>query len=185
MDILLSGLLVFFAMHLLPTAPSMHGALKDKLGEKPFKALYSLVSLAGLALIVTGMGQAEFTPWYDPPFWGRHVTALLMMVALYCLISSHVNSSLRMITAHPMNWGIAAWATGHLLANGDRASVLLFGAFLIYSLFDMASANRRGAKPQGQALALKSDGIVLVFAALLYICLMLFHASFTGVPVME
>lgn len=88
-----------------------------------------------------------------------------------------------MITAHPMLWGISAWATGHLLANGDKASVMLFGSFLIYSLFDMVSANRRGARPTGKALAIKTDAIVLIISAVVCIALMFFHDWIAGVPI--
>ncbi len=185
MDTLLLGLLIFFCAHLLPSATALHSTVKRKLGEKPFKALFALSSLASLVLIIIGMGKAEFIPLYEPPYWGRHVTASFMLVSLFCLISSAVKTSIRMITAHPMLWGISAWSAGHLLANGDQASVTLFGSFLIYSLFAMFSANRRGASPSGKNLALKTDGIVLVATAVVYIGLMIFHASFTGVPIME
>ncbi len=184
MDTLILGLIIFFAIHLLPSASSIHAGLKNRLGEMPFKGLFALISLAGLVLIVTGMGEVEFIPLYEPPSWGTHVTHLLMLIALFCLISSEAKTSIRMITAHPMLWGISAWATGHLLANGDKASVMLFGSFLIYSLFAMFSANRRGARPKGEALALKTDGIVLVVAALVYTGLMFFHDWIAGVPIM-
>jgi uncharacterized membrane protein len=184
MDTLVLGLCIFFAVHLLPSFTSLHAALKNKLGEKAFKGMFALISLTGLWLIIFGMGEVEFTPLYEPPSWGKHVTSLLMLIALYCLISSEAKTSIRMITAHPMLWGISAWATGHLLANGDQASVILFGSFLTYSLFAMYSANRRGAQPNGEALALKTDGLVLVAAALVCIGLMFFHDSFTGMPIM-
>jgi len=185
MDTLILGLVIFFAMHLLPSVTAPYTAVKNKLGEKPFKGLFALISLAGLVLIIMGMGKAEFIPLYEPPYWGRHVTAFVMLISLYCLISSEAKTSIRVVTAHPMLWGISAWSAGHLLANGDQASVILFGSFLIYSLFAMFSANRRGARPKGENLDLKTDGIVLVAAAVIYIGLMVFHASFAGVPIME
>ena len=185
MELLIAGLVIFFGMHLIPSRPSLRNSLLSKLGEKGFKAVFALISLAGLVLIVLGKGDAEFIALYEPPEWGKHVTSLLVLVALYCLISSELKTSLRSVTAHPMLWGISAWAGGHLLANGDRASVLLCASFLIYSLFAMASANRRGARPKGDGLAVKGDGIALVIAAVIYIGLMFFHASIAGVPIME
>jgi len=182
MNILILGLVIFFAIHLLPSIPSLHARLKNKLGEKAFQGAFSLTALLGLILIFTGMGSAEFSELYEPPAWGGLMTALLMLFALYCLISFKVKTSIRMITAHPMLWGIAAWATGHLLANGDKASVLLFGSFLTYSLFAMASGNRRGAKPAGEALALKNDAIVLAVALLAGVSLIAFHEGIAGVP---
>jgi uncharacterized membrane protein len=184
MDTLVLGLCIFFAIHLLPSLTSLHAAIKNKLGGKAFKGVFALISFLGLGLIILGMGEVEFTPLYEPPAWGRHVTSLLMLIALYCLISSEAKTSIRMITAHPMLWGISAWATGHLLANGDQASFFLFGSFLTYSLFAMFSANRRGARPTGEALALKTDAIVLLAAALVCIGLMFFHDSIAGVPIL-
>jgi len=125
-----------------------------------------------------------------PGFTSIHATlkkrpgekAFKITFALYCLISFKVKTSIRMITAHPLLWGISAWATGHLLANGDKASVLLFGSFLIYSLFAMFSANRRGARPTGDALALSTDAIVLAAALFVAFTLIAYHEGIAGVP---
>jgi len=182
MEILILGLCIFFAIHLLPSLTSLHATLKNRLGEKAFKGTFALISFAGLGLILTGMSKAEFTPLYEPPAWGGLMTALLMLFALYCLISFKVKTSIRMITAHPMLWGISAWATGHLLANGDQASVMLFGSFLTYSLFAMFSANRRGAKPDGEAPALKTDAAVLAVALFAGLSIIAFHEGIAGVP---
>lgn len=182
MGILILGLCIFFAIHLLPSFTSTHAALKGRLGEKKFKGIFAVISFAGLILILAGMGRAEFSPLYDPPAWGGYLTPLLMLIALYCLISFKVKTSIRKFTAHPMLWGISAWATGHLLVNGDKASVMLFGSFLIYSLFAMFSANRRGAHPTGEALALKTDAIVLTVALFAGLGLIAFHEGIAGVP---
>ncbi|PJA31526.1 MAG: NnrU family protein [Zetaproteobacteria bacterium CG_4_9_14_3_um_filter_53_7] len=187
MNTLLSGLIIFFAIHLLPSVSPLYAALKNRLGEKTFKGLFALVSLAGMVLIVMGMGEAAFVDIYEPPAWGRHVTSLLMLFALYGVIAAQVKlpTSIRTVSAHPMLWGITAWSTGHLLANGDQASVTLFGSFLIYSLFAMFSANRRGARPAIGPLTLKGDGIVLVITAVIYMLILFFHASIAGVSIME
>ncbi|GAV20485.1 NnrU protein [Mariprofundus micogutta] len=187
MNTLRLGLIIFFAIHLLPSVKPLYAALKNKLGEKAFKGLFALVSLAGMVLIVMGMGEAEFVDVYEPPSWGRHVTSLLMLFALYGVIAAQMKfpTSIKTVSAHPMLWGITAWSTGHLLANGDLASVTMFGAFLIYSLFAMFSANQRGARPSAGPLTFKGDGIVLVITAVIYTLIMFFHASIAGVPIME
>jgi uncharacterized membrane protein len=41
--------------------------------------------------------------------------------------------------------GTILWAGVHLAANGDRASTVLFGAFLAWALVDLASAIARRA----------------------------------------
>jgi len=182
MEILILGLAIFFGIHLLPSIPPLHAALKEKLGEKNFKITFAVIAVAGLAVIIFGMGRIEFTPLYAPPTWGKHATGLFMLIAVYCMISIGVKTSLRKITAHPMLWGISAWSTGHLIANGDLASVMLFGSFLIYSQFGIFSANRRGAQPNGTSLVLKTDFIVLGCSILAMLCLVAYHESFAGVP---
>ncbi len=182
MEILILGLAIFFGIHLLPSIPSLHAALKEKLGEKNFKITFAVIAFVGLVVIIVGMGRIEFTPLYEPPTWGKHITGLFMLIAVYCMISIGVKTSLQKITAHPMLWGISAWATGHVMANGDLASVMLFGSFLIYSQFAIFSANQRGAQAKGNALALKTDLIVLGCSILAMLCLVAYHESFAGVP---
>ena len=40
--------------------------------------------------------------------------------------------------------GIILWAIGDLFANGDLASLLLFGAFLAYAIVDLIAVIPRG-----------------------------------------
>jgi uncharacterized membrane protein len=44
---------------------------------------------------------------------------------------------------HPMVLSVKIWALAHLLANGDSASVLLFGAFLAWGVIMRISLKRR------------------------------------------
>ncbi|ATX81071.1 putative membrane protein [Mariprofundus ferrinatatus] len=185
MELLIVGLVIFFAIHLIPAMGSLRSSLVGKFGDNGYKGIFALASLAGLVLIVLGKGDADFIEVYEPPSWGMHVTGLMMLLALVALVSFKLETSLRRITAHPMLWGITFWATGHLFANGDAASLLLFGSFLIYSLFAMASANRRGARPSGRKMALMQDGIALVVSSIIYVALMMMHAHFTGISLMS
>lgn len=47
------------------------------------------------------------------------------------------------ITRHPFLWGVAIWALGHLLVNGERASIVLFGAMFALALFGTASIDAK------------------------------------------
>ncbi|WP_176962086.1 NnrU family protein [Mariprofundus sp. NF] len=184
MELLIAGLIIFIGMHLIPTSPSLRNSLLNKLGEKGYKAVFALISLAGMALIVMGKGDADFVEIYEPPAWAMHVTGLLMLFALVAMVSFIIKSRLRKFTPHPMLWGVSFWATGHLFANGDLASLLLFGSFLLYSQLTIVTANRRGARVSDEKITLMQDGIALVVAALAYFGLMMFHASFTGISLM-
>jgi len=184
MNILILGLVVFMAAHLLPTAPAWHQAARLRLGEQRYKGVYSLVSLIGFVIIIVGMGRAEFSPVWEPPAWGRAAAAVLMALALYCLAAKSLKSNLKRVTAHPMLWGITFWSSGHLLSNGDLASALLFGSFLAYSLFDMWSANRRGARPSGEAASVFDEAKLVAISAVAYLLLAFAHPWIAGVPLM-
>lgn len=184
MNILILGLAIFFAIHLLPTFPAWRQALLTRLGgENPYKGVYAVIALTGMILIVNGMGRADYVEIWEPPAWGRHIAEFLMLPAIFGLVASSMASNMKRWTAHPMLWGMTCWAAGHLLANGDLASSTLFGSFLAYSLFDMASANRRGATPQGEPLPLSADAKVLAISVAIYAGLFFLHPYIAGVPI--
>jgi uncharacterized membrane protein len=42
-----------------------------------------------------------------------------------------------------MTLAVVLWALAHLLANGTLNALVLFGAFLVWAVFDLAAALRR------------------------------------------
>lgn len=184
MEILVLGLVVFFMAHLLPTIPALRDVLHTRLGAGKYKVLFSLVSFAGLGLIVAGARSAEYVELWSAPYEIRTVTSLAMIAALFCFVSMVMDTNLKRYTAHPMNWGVALWAAGHIATNGDVASLLLFGSFLAYSLFDIYSANLRGAVPAGKKVPLRNDAIALVAGSVAFIAMVFTHDYFAGVSLM-
>ncbi len=183
MTVLITGLVVFFGVHLVPWAPPLRVSLIAKLGEKGYKGLFALIALAGFVLIVIGKGRAEFVPLYEPPVWGRELALALVLLAFLVLPGAYVHSNIKRYTRHPMLWGVTLWAVAHLLANGDLASVLLFGTFLVYSLADMASANRRGARLSADRYPWTQDLKVAVVGLIAYGSFLMLHPYLFGVSV--
>ncbi len=147
MTILIAGLILFLGSHTVPMLPAFQAGLKSKLGENGYKGLYTLVAIIGFGLIVYGYGAARLAGppiVYDPPFWLRHVTMLLMVPVFIFLVAAYVPSKIKRALKHPMLVAVKLWALSHLLANGDLASVLLFGGFLIWAVIDRISVKRRG-----------------------------------------
>jgi uncharacterized membrane protein len=105
-----------------------------------------------------------------------------MPVALTLLVAAFMPTNLKRFTRHPMLWGVTIWAAVHLLSNGDLASLILFGSFGAFSLFDMWSANRRGAELSSQALPYWRDLLVVVVGAIVYVAFLKSHAWLFGVP---
>jgi uncharacterized membrane protein len=185
MNLLIAGLATFLAVHLIPTLPGVRPALVGKLGENPYKGLYSLLSLTGIVMIVMGLQRAGFEALYQPPTWGRHVTMLLMLPALYLFASTTTfpaPSSARTWTAHPLNWGVILWSIGHLLSNGDLAHVMLFAGLGAFAVISIISGNARGARPESQRPPLAKEAVFVIIVVILYAALVWGHVYFTGMP---
>jgi len=149
MTALILGLLLFLGAHSVRiVAERWRTGQVARLGERRWKGLVAIVSLAGFALIVWGYGTARMDPvmlWQPPP-WTRHLAALLTLPAFVLLAAAYGPANrLRAAVGHPMVVGVKVWALAHLLANGRLADVLLFGSFLVWALVDFRSSRRRDA----------------------------------------
>ncbi|MGZ8255353.1 MAG: NnrU family protein [Burkholderiaceae bacterium] len=147
MSLLILGLVIFLGVHSTRiVANSWRSTTIALVGEKPWKAVYSLVSIAGFVLIVVGYGAAREAPLvlYSPPVWTRHLAALLTIPAFVLLVAAYVPlNSIKRAVGHPMVAGVKIWALAHLLANGTLADVLLFGSFLVWAVLSFIAARRR------------------------------------------
>ena len=158
MIILLIGLAVFFGLHIFSAVRSREPGkdIKERLGYGPYMGLYSLVSIASFVLIVYGFGAARGSGvLYTPPTGLAHINLVLTIPALILLVASQIPAGhIKKVTKHPMLLAVKLWALGHLLANGELNSVLLFGSFLAYAVFDRIMVKRRGDNGPGPDAAL-------------------------------
>jgi uncharacterized membrane protein len=192
MAMLVCGLALFFIVHLVPMLPSLRAGLVERLGAGPYRGLFSVVSIAGLVLIVLGYGQMQGLgrgnpELWTPPTWIKHVVLLLMIPALILLVAAYVPSRIRTAVRHPMLAALAIWAFAHLLANGDLASLLLFGSFLAFAVIDRMSVTTRASPgPLGGAKggALHDMAVIALGLALYLLILFWGHAKLTGVPLL-
>ena len=183
MSLLVAGLFLVIASHLLPTMPGTRAALVSRLGEMGYKGAFSLLAIAGLVLIVVGKGQAPFVALWNPPLWGRHLTLLLMVPVFVLLVATYLPSNIRRFIRHPMVIAVKLWALAHLLANGDLASLLLFGSIGVWAVFDLISVKKRDAGAPRPKLPLYRDALVLVLGLVAYALVAKFHYPLFGVPV--
>jgi uncharacterized membrane protein len=189
---LIVGLALFFGVHLVPSVPELRARLVAIAGARPYSGLFALVSALGLVLIVLGYGSLQGLgrgnpQLWVPPAWAKHLTMLLMLPALILLVAAYIPSRLRTAVRHPMLAAVALWAFSHLLVNGDLASVLLFGSFLVYAGYDVISANRRAAVgPLGKARGgLVQDMVAITVGLALYALLLVWgHRVLTGIPLL-
>lgn len=177
---LVLGLVLFLGVHALSiVSVAGRDRLAHRLGDGPFKGLYSLVSLAGLVLIVWGYGLARENPvlLYSLPGGFRHLAALLMLPVFVLLLAAYLPGRIQRAARHPMLLAVKLWAFSHLLAQsvtgGTLADVLLFGGFLAWAVADRISLKRRAqagglrpvpALPAGRA----NDAVALLGGLALY-----------------
>lgn len=147
MTVLILGLILFLGPHSVRiVAEPWRTQMLQRLGEKPWKGLYSLVSLIGFALIIWGYGLARYDPvvLWQPPVAMRHIASLLTLASFILLTAAYVpGNSIKARLRHPMILGVKLWAFAHLLANGMLADLVLFGAFLLWAVLDYRAARER------------------------------------------
>ncbi len=183
------GVLLFAAPHVLSMLlPSLREGIRERLGEGQFKGLYSLVSLAGIVLLVFGYSAAMAGPdatalYYEPWAGARHVTMLLVLLAFILIAASHGKGYIKSFVRQPMSIGFALWSGGHLLANGEKPVVVIFALFFAIAVLDIILSTVRGKGPIHQP-QLRSDISAAIAGMVLYVIFLFgFHPYILGVPV--
>ncbi|MFL6839891.1 MAG: NnrU family protein [Bradyrhizobium sp.] len=187
--VMIVGLALFFGVHSLTTQRELRARVIASTGEGGYKIAYSLISAAGLALIVWGFARYRATGWVDiwyPPTAFKHITMALMLPAVILFVASYIRGRIYATLKHPMLTGIKLWAASHLLANGDLGSIVLFGSFLAWAVYDRISLKHRpdaGAPPIPVG-GPTNDLIAIGVGAVAYLALAFaFHPVVIGVPV--
>lgn len=156
----------FVLLHIGVSATGLRGALVGRIGEGPYRGLFALASAGLLVWMVFSYPAAQASdvaPLYTPPAWGRYATHALALLAFLlgvsglltpgpttagfegALAKADAAKGVLRITRHPFLWGVALWAGGHLLSNGERHAVMLFGALGLMALFGTRSIDRKSA----------------------------------------
>jgi uncharacterized membrane protein len=182
------GLVVFLGTHVFVTMRDRRAAVVARIGEWPYRGLFSLVSIVGIVLI--GYGFAAYRAagpimvWY-PPGWTRHVVVALMWPASIMIAAAYIPGNIKRVLKHPMLVGVKTWAFAHLCANGDLGGIILFGSVLAWAVFDRITLKRRkdaGAPPIPVG-GTKNDIIAIVVGTIIYLALgFVFHPIVIGVP---
>lgn len=186
MNLLFAGILLFLGVHSVAiVAPEWRSRMMRRLGDNGWKAIYSLLSIAGFALIVVGYGAARQAPEliYSPPGWTRHLAALLLLPVFPLLLATYFPGAIKRAVGHPMLIATVLWASAHLLTTTTRADLLLFGSFLGWALADWASARKRPQRKLPGAPASRwNDAIAVVLGVGLYLGMALWaHVRLIGI----
>lgn len=168
MTTLIVAAAAFLLIHLLISGTRLRDAITGVIGQGPYMGLFALASIG--VLIWMGIAFAAARRGLDPVYWGATpttkwiqlgVTLVAFLLAVPGLLTPNPTSvrqegtlsrpdavkGMLRITRHPFLCGVALWAAGHLLVNGDLASLILFGSLLLLAVFGPLSidAKRRRA----------------------------------------
>lgn len=147
MLVMMLGLIIFLGTHSVRiVAEPWRTATLRRIGEGRWKGVYSLVSIVGFALLIWGFGMARQhpIPVWQPPFWTRHLAALMTLIAFVMITAAYVPRNFLKAAMHdPMILGVKVWALAHLLTNGNFAEIILFGSFLVWAIFNFKAARKR------------------------------------------
>jgi len=182
------GLIVLLGAHVFVTMRNERAALVARIGEWPYRGLFSLVSILGIVLIAYGFASyrdAGMIAVWNPPAWTRHIVVVLMWPASIMVAAAYIPGNIKRTLKHPMLAGVKTWAFAHLCANGDLGGIMLFGAVLAWAVYDRISLKHRtdpGAPPIPVGGA-KNDIMAVVVGTIIYLALgFVFHPIVIGVP---
>jgi uncharacterized membrane protein len=182
------GLVIFLGAHVFVTMRDERASLVARIGEWPYRGLFSLVAIVGILLIAYGFASYRaagmITVW-DPPAWTRHIVVVLMWPASIMVAAAYIPGNIKRVLKHPMLAGVKTWAFAHLCANGDLGSIILFGSVLAWAVYDRITLKHRadpGAPPIPVG-GIKNDIIAVLVGTIIYLALgFVFHPIVIGVP---
>jgi uncharacterized membrane protein len=185
MGLLISGLLIWSVVHLIPSvAPPVKQKWKSLLGETGYKLSFTVLLLISLALIIFGWRSSTPSYLYQLPEFVRHLAMLLVLIAFILLGAANYPSRIGNFIRHPMLTGVMVWAIAHLLVNGDSRSVLLFGGMGIWAVLEIVFINRRDGewvKKPAPGWGQEFKGLIISFV--IFVVVVMIHPYMTGVAI--
>jgi uncharacterized membrane protein len=162
------AMLCFIGSHIFLSSALVREPLIAKIGDGPFKGIFSLIAVAAMYWLVSAFINAPYVAYWEPHTAFKHVSLSLMVIALIGIIAGLTPANPTLvgannnqfnegphgifrITRHPMMWGIALWGILHVLANGNAASLIFFGGFAFLAIIGTHQVDRRKARTEGEA----------------------------------
>jgi len=155
----------FILLHVGVSATPLRGALVKGMGEGPYRGLFALSSVGVLVWVLFSYGAARADPanavLWSAPDWGRHVTATLVLAGFLLAVTGLLTpgpttagfegalkkpdpaKGILRVTRHPFLWGVALWGAGHIFANPEATSLMLFGGLGAMALLGTRSIDRK------------------------------------------
>ena len=161
MILLTMAVLVWIGCHSGIAGSRLRNVLAARIGDAGFRGGFSILSLLAISFLIVTYRQAPLMPLWTTPAWLGWVLVVAMLPAFLLFVASVLTRSptavggeaalqreprgILRITRHPMLWSFTIWAAVHVMGNGDAASLLFFGAFLLTALVGMPSIDAKVA----------------------------------------
>lgn len=174
----------FVGIHLGVAGTRLRDRIVAVLGESAYRAVFSIVSLAGVVWIVVAYRHAPYLATWGVPEWWKPVAIILLFPAFLLAVigmttpnpttvkqersATQPPKGIVRVTRHPFLVGVALWALAHLIANGDVASLIFFGAFAVTACMGTVSIDakrRRALGPTWDTFAAQTSIIPFVAIA--------------------
>ena len=162
MGVLVIAALIWLGIHFGIAGTTARDAIVARIGDGPFRGLFSVLSIAAIVFMVRTWSAADTTPLWYAPDWLRWILVVVMLPAFVLFVASVSRRNptmvggetamtqpprgIQRVTRHPQLWSYALWAAVHVIGNGDTAAIVLFGTFLVTALAGMPSIDAKLAR---------------------------------------
>ena len=155
------------------------------IGETLYWIFYTVISAVGLSLVIYGhiLAHPSETLW-NPPAWTRTLALVATPLGIVLVIAAYTPSHIRSLVRHPMTLGVVLWSGSHLIANGEAASLVVFGAFFAWSVLLLIEGYASGGA-FAQTGRWSADAAALIVGLTAATVLSIFHMQLFGVAVIE
>ena len=179
---LLLGVLLWSFTHLVPGAlPGVRRSLAARLGENGYKGLFTLAMVLAIYLMISGWKAAVPENLFLPPAWGRHLAALLVLAGFILFLAPYPPNNIKRLLRHPQLTGVALWGIGHLFANGESRSIVLFGGLAAWAIVEIVLINRRdGARDTPPPVPARNDVMLVAGGIVAYVAVAAAHQWLFG-----
>jgi uncharacterized membrane protein len=166
---LVAAVVFFLGIHFGISGTALRARLVNLIGERVFRGLFALTSIAGLIWLIRAYSTAPYIQT-----WGRLIVLeplaqpLVLIAALFVVIGVSTPSpttagmesqltrgvqvrGITRITRHPFLWGVALWAFVHFVINGDLAAALVFGSLLLLAVVGTSSIDAKRRRAYGES----------------------------------
>lgn len=185
MELLILGLLVWSAIHLIPSVGvEFRSSLIRRVGIGAYKGVFSLLIILSLVLIVFGWRSATPNYLYHLPLVFQPVSFGLLFLAFILFGASNTKTRIKQFIRHPQMLSVVLWSLAHLLLNGDSRSVILFGGLGVWAILEIIFINRReGPWQKPEVPAWSAELICIAIGLAMFIAVIFLHPYIAGVPI--